>query len=205
MQVQRIMVLGHSYIWRLDEYVQVSDDPRVTRKFNLKGMDTDVYMYGVEGRKVYTMMRYDLHEIKAFQPHILLLQIGSNNLSDKKRPYTRLETGESKLEQAVVDIHNKFPSIKHKTVCGPFPRTMHYPNFPDFNNKNIQLLTQYLSVVIPSLPFASFWKHSELNYETAKLELYLPDHVHLNDTGNCRLYRNYRGAMINAIKGSRIN
>ena len=78
------MVLGHSYIWRLEEYVQLSDDPRVTRKFNLKGMDTDVYMYGVEGRKVYTMMRYDLHEIKAFQPPILLLQIGSNNLSDKK-------------------------------------------------------------------------------------------------------------------------
>ena len=128
-----------------------------------------------------------------------MLQIGSYYLSDRQRPFMRPGTVGSKIEQAVVDILIKFPSIKHITVREPFPRPMRYPNFPDFN-KNIQLLTQYLSLVIPSLPFASFWKHSELNYETSKLELHLPDHVHLNDTGNWRLYRNYMDDMINVIR-----
>ena len=70
-------------------------------------------------------------------------------------------------------------------------------HIPDYNVK-VDVLNQYLQVVLEPLVYADFWYHRGLR--NPSIPVLCRDGVHLNDHGNYTLYRSYRGAILFALQ-----
>ena len=66
----------------------------------------------------------------------------------------------------------------------------------DFNRK-VDILNQYLQVVLEPLDFAFLFKHR--GWHNPSAEILLKDSVHLNFKGQYLLYRSYRGAILHSL------
>ena len=76
----RVLILGHS-IRRLHEFVRLPTnslrgDFDITTPMNLR-------WHGVGGRNVDKVIRYDLEIVRQFSPGIVILQLGTNDISDR--------------------------------------------------------------------------------------------------------------------------
>ena len=88
-------------------------------------------------------------------------------------------------------------SVKVLGVCHVIPRGASFPDADQFA-RMAAVLNYYVSVVLETLPSVFCWTHRDF---TSPLEdLYLPDGVHLNPTGQYLLYRSYRGAILHALR-----
>ena len=74
------LILGHSFVRRLRHDLETSFDSRANISFNLLGT-ASVYMHGVGGRTVPNLRAFDLHEVKRLSPDIVILELGTNDLS----------------------------------------------------------------------------------------------------------------------------
>ena len=75
----RVLILGHSFIRRLHEFVRLPalrEDFDVTTPMNLR-------WHGIGGRTVAKVIRYDLEIVRQFSPDIVILQLGTNDISDR--------------------------------------------------------------------------------------------------------------------------
>lgn len=75
----RVLVLGHSFVWRLENFIRRSTHPCVEPDFALP-QPTSIHFHGIGGRTVHFLQCYDLAVVRTFQPTILILEIGSNDL-----------------------------------------------------------------------------------------------------------------------------
>ena len=76
----RSLVLGHSFVRRVLEFIdlrQANDNYR--RDLNLSEV-CDVEVFGIGGRMVDKMIRFDLEFIKRNAPNVVVLELGSNNI-----------------------------------------------------------------------------------------------------------------------------
>ena len=76
----KVLILGHSFVRRFKRDLNHYFDPRARRDFNLTGT-ASVCLHGVGGRTVDKLQRFDLNFVKETCPEILILEIGSNDLS----------------------------------------------------------------------------------------------------------------------------
>ena len=180
----------------MEEYIKSSMDERVNMRFNLSDINSDVRFKGTGGRTVGALIEQDLKAVRDFMPDIVLLQIGSNDLADKKHPERRPETVGSLIEELVCQLHQSL-NVCHVVVGEAMPRQKHYHQFPYFN-QNIDILNRYLSVVLEPIPYVTFWRHKCV--KDSKLKLYKRDQIHMNELGNFKLYKSFRGALIQALK-----
>ena len=82
-------------------------------------------------------------------------------------------------------------------VCQFIHRSNTPTHIPDYDAK-VDVLNQYLQVVLEPLVYADFWYHRGLR--NPSIPVLCRDGVHLNDHGNYTLYRSYRGAILFALK-----
>ena len=73
-----ILILGHSFIRRLDNFVAAN--PNLNHQFLLNNFATFKWR-GVGGRTVAKTLQYDLPVVASFTPDIVILQLGTNDLS----------------------------------------------------------------------------------------------------------------------------
>ena len=72
------LVLGHSFVRRFKAFVN-----RTKSSWNLNLDDTcRVFLSGIGGRTVDTLMQFDLAKLQVLQPNVVVLEIGSNDLCD---------------------------------------------------------------------------------------------------------------------------
>ena len=76
-----VLILGHSFIRRLHELVRLPtnalrEDFDIANPMNLR-------WHGVGGRTVAKVIRYDLEIVRQFSPDIVILQLGTNDISDR--------------------------------------------------------------------------------------------------------------------------
>lgn len=71
----RALVLGHSFIRRLRDWMRVNG--REMRHGNL-----DVHLHGVGGRTVPQVYHLDLQLVERISPDVILLQLGGNDIND---------------------------------------------------------------------------------------------------------------------------
>ena len=183
----RVLILGHSFIRRLHEFVRLPtnalrEDFDITTPMNLR-------WHGVGGRTVAKVIRYDLEIVRQFSPDIVILQLGTNDISD--RSIRSALTVGSQLEDLTRQLHEQF-GVTVVCVCQTILREN--PHL----NKRIRTLTAYLRVVLQPLPFAFYWRHRGFWRTTQSFLLY--DGVHLNQRGQFKLYRSLRGALIQSLK-----
>ena len=75
-----VLILGHSFVRRLCHDLETGFDQREDVNFNLEGTAT-VFMHGVGGRTVPKLRKFDLHVVKRLSPDIIILEIGTNDLT----------------------------------------------------------------------------------------------------------------------------
>ena len=93
-------------------------------------------------------------------------------------------------------LHAQY-GVKFIVVCQTINRAL-CPRRNQSYNDRVALLNQYLSVVLETLPFATFWCHKGLR--KPNVPILCKDGIHPNHKGQYALYRSYRGAILCALR-----
>ena len=186
MAKQRVLIIGHSFVHRLQAFVQKR---RHTECLSSLNSNAEVIFHGIESRTISKFREYDPDVVKEIAPDIIILELGSNDLV-KLPP----QTVSSELESLVQDLHNTF-SIKFVVVSQVLRR--YTKDSVDFNCK-VGKLHQCLKVVLERRPYCYYWRHS--GFWNCNPNLYLSDGVHLNSLGNYKFMRRIGGAILKALK-----
>lgn len=110
----KCLVLGHSFVRRLSEDLDKDFDPRAKKNYDLNHLV--VRMKGVGGRTILKVRQHDLPTVHRFQPDILILELGTNDLMLTNRP----EVIGSQLEELISELRIKF-SVHVIGVCKVIP------------------------------------------------------------------------------------
>ena len=104
----KVLILGHSFIRRLGQFIATR--PRLNHHFLLNEVATFKW-HDIGGRTVWKTMELDLHVVASFSPDIVILQLGTNDLS-RLDP---LVVGSS-IEELVRILYDKY-DVKVVCVC----------------------------------------------------------------------------------------
>ena len=116
-------------------------------------------------------------------PDIVILKLGTNDLTQ----LSALATGST-----INDLANLLYESYHvQKIC--VCQTLYRENAPLFN-KQVNILTKYLKVVLEPFPYVLYWKH--MAFWNCKSGFYHRDGIHLNILGQYKLYRSLRGAIL---------
>ena len=187
--VPKALILGHSFVRRLRRDLELGFDSRAAYDFRLRGT-ASVHLHGVGGRTVQTLQEDDLHVVRDLAPDIVILEIGTNDLT-----HTPPEIVGSNIDDLVRLLVRDF-AVRAVGVCGVIPRgisVLHALSFWE----SASVLNQYVGVVLDDLSNVFCWSHAEFN--SPRKDLYRRDGVHVNPTGQSLLYRSYRGAILTAV------
>ena len=187
--VPKVLILGHSFVKRLQSDLKTTFDARAVSNFRLEGTAT-VNLFGVGGRTVEKLRRYDLHAVRRLAPDVVILEVGTNDLSD-----VRPEVVGSSIEELVSSLLDDF-SVTVVGVCHVIPRCVSFPDWEDFLQR-AEILNNYVRVVLEPFPNAFCWTHKD--FSSPLKDLYSEDGVHVNSCGQYFLYRSYRGAILKAL------
>ena len=77
--VPKVLILGHSFMKRLQSDLKTTFDARTVSNFRLEGTAT-VNLFGVGGRTVEKLLRYDLHVVRRLAPDVVILEVGANDI-----------------------------------------------------------------------------------------------------------------------------
>ena len=95
------LILGHSFVRRLHTVLTEHHDRRATHNMNLP--HENISFLGIGGRTVSKMLSFDLDKIKAFQPRVIILELGTNDLCVVGQ---RPESVGSDIEHLVQVLHD---------------------------------------------------------------------------------------------------
>ena len=108
MSVTRVLILGHSFIRRLREYIGRNADLDA----NLHILESiELKWHGVGGRTVLKTVQFDLSVVERFMPDIVILQLGTNDLSHL--PAVNVGSAIEDLTRSLHDLLN----VKCVCVC----------------------------------------------------------------------------------------
>ena len=187
--VPKVLILGHSFVKRLQSDLQATFDACADSNFHLEGTAT-VHLFGVGGRTVEKLRRCDLHMVRRLAPDIVILEVGTNDLWD-----VRQEVVGSSIEELVALLLHAF-SVCVVRVCHVIPHGVSFTNWEEFFQR-AEILKNYVCVVLEPFPKAFCWTHKD--FSSPHKDFYLADGVHVNSLGQYFLYRSYRGAILKAL------
>ena len=185
----KVLILGHSFVKRLKGDLEAGFDSRVDRNFNLRG-SAFVHMFGVGGRTVSKLRNHDLHVLTRLAPDVVILEIGTNDLSQLGP-----EVVASEIEDFVSMLRKKF-SVRVIGVCQVIPRGESYAGFQSFNSK-VPVLNQCVCALLEHIDNVFCWYHKGFSNPLSGPILH--DGVHLDPRGQYYLYRSYRGIPLSQV------
>lgn len=189
-KVPTVLIFGHSFVKRMQHDLLSQFDQRADKNFKLQGT-ASVYLHGVGGRTVAKLRSFDLHVVEHIAPEVVILEIGTNDLVN-----TGPEVVGSNMESLVCLLLDSY-FVRVIGVCHVIPHGVSHIDSSRFA-QHVEILKQYLSVVLESLPNVFCWLHKAFSHPAK--DLYLADGVHVNPAGQYHLYRSYRGAIFQALK-----
>ena len=110
-----VLVLGHSFVRRLKSDLKFQLDSRMSPSFKLD-RTARVYMHGIGGRTVTKLRKYDFGVVARLSPDIVILEIGTNDLS-----FLPPEVVGSEIEELVSQLQQAY-RVKVVCVCLITPR-----------------------------------------------------------------------------------
>jgi len=150
----KIHVFGHSFGRRLPDDLKVPFDDRACRDFHLQGT-AKVRLYGVGGLTVSKLRQRDLSVVSSFAPDIVILEIGTNDLT-----VDQPEVVGSAIEE-LVHFLKEVLSIRERrfltnlSLCLTSIFEWYYPLFRTFFAGNIEVFTALLDLLTNLMGFMS--------------------------------------------------
>jgi lysophospholipase L1-like esterase len=182
----RVLILGHSFVRRLREFI-TQHDPEYDLTLGLEHIT--VRWHGVGGRTIAKLNAFDLTVVEDFKPDIVFLQIGSNDLT--QRNMSHISVG-SRLEEFVRQLHDE-QGVKIIIVGQTIQRA-----YPVSFNAKVSLLARYMKTVLEPLSYTIYWSHR--GFWRPRGPFLSFDGVHLNREGQHKFYRSVRGAVLRAVR-----
>jgi lysophospholipase L1-like esterase len=195
----RIQLFGHSFVTRLKSFIPTND--KFNYKLNLH-QPALVQYSGYSGANI-AKLRDNLETIEDFQPHIVIVVIGTNDLYDNSN------TPQS-VTQQIMDLVDSLLfryDVQKVIICPvlhriePTVRTrwpVHVPSFNRRVDETNTLLQQACTQCTHER--AIFWRFKGFWSEEAKSQVFAADGVHLSNRGQIRFYQNLRGAVVSLLK-----
>lgn len=177
-----VLILGHSFVKRLFLDIKNQSHHSFSLDFNLKDR-ASVRVHGVGGRTVPKLWKHDLLYVSRLHPDIVILEIGTNDLSVEDPNVVA-----ASIEVLVRYLHDSF-GVKIVGFCLVIPRR----SSTDFNAK-VTVFNQLVHSLLEPIPYVFSWFHKRVSSK-----FLLRDGVHLNHSGQLRLYRSYRGALLKSL------
>ena len=146
-----VLILGHSFGWRLSSDLRSNFDALAAEHFNLLG-DATIHLHGMGGRTVKKLRLYDLGVVSALKPDVIILEIGTNDLV-ANRP----EVVGSEIHDLVQLLLQSY-SVRVIGVCDVIPRVR-----GPFFNVAAPILNQYLTDVLELCPNVFPWCHTRFS------------------------------------------
>ena len=134
----KVLIMGHSFVKRFHYFLNQRRDKRTLANLNLSSIE--ICFSGIGVRTVAKLRSFDLGRVRAFQPHV--------------------ETIGSNIEDFVRMLHGQF-NVKFVVICQILNRATAPSQHLDFN-LGVQVLNNYLKVVLEPLSYAEFWNHKGL-------------------------------------------
>ena len=182
----RILILGHSFIRRLHFFLRQNFNEVFARNLHIDG-DLSIKWHGIAGRTISEVIRHDLGIVEKVAPEIVVIQLGSNELSS----LSAVETG-SALEDLSRLLHESYGVQR---VC--VSQTIFRSNAPLFT-RQVKLLTKYLKVVLEPIPYVLYRRHR--GFWNCKSRFLSRDGVHVNHFGQYKSFRSLRGAVLQCLQ-----
>jgi len=184
----RVVLLCHSYVRRLDEYMQ-----RIPCRRNLGFANVDVTVHcvawgGGTARHGRRCMAHLLPDVVALNPHIIFVNLGENDLPHESP---------SSLCNLYCDLLRRLYTVCPVIIVGqllPFPRCP--------RNHPLVAATNERLAHVPRHP-GFFWRHRCGFFQPSSARLFLPDRIHLNNTGMARYWASVRTAVGQALQQRR--
>ena len=138
----RVLILGHSFFRRLHEFVRMPTNA-LQEDFDITPMN--LRWHGIGELTMAKVIRYYLEIVRQFSPDIVILQLGTNDISD--RSIRSVLTVGSQLEDLTKLLHDQF-GVTVVCVCQTMLRENAHLNV------RIRTLKDCLCIVLQPLPFA---------------------------------------------------
>ena len=110
------LIFGHSFVRRLKTDQKRHFDLRAIENFGLEGTAV-VHMHGVGGRTVKKLRQHDIHILSRLQPDIVILDIGTNDLSNTDPVLVGSEIEEF-VQSLLIQYKVKVVELCHVTARG---------------------------------------------------------------------------------------
>lgn len=184
----RCYIIGSSHITRLDKYIDK------TERDGFKLNNYVVQLQGINGGFVNSIYRY-LLDIQSFQPDIVFLQIGSNDIGDGNNSVSNVLVAIELLIELLLSFKVKivfFGLVPYRTRV--LPRrglTLH-----QYNARVYSLNYRFYNIVCKFTSNVVHWIHRGIQFPN--VNILNTDGVHLNKEGNKRLFMSIRGALLYA-------
>ena len=79
MAPKRILILGHSFIHRLESFLIGNFNATIAKTLTISG-DLLFKWHGIGGRTVEKTPQHDLDIVRSFAPNVVVIQLGTNDL-----------------------------------------------------------------------------------------------------------------------------
>lgn len=183
----RVLILGSSHVHHLNNAMYNPRKHRIQPSFNL--YDVDVRFWGIPGMRARDLNRHSW-VVTTFQPHVVYLQIGGNDLDDGIGPEVVGDMVVSFAEWMI-----KSAGVVSVVVGEFFPRLITRNVEVTSYNVRVSTVNDYVETCLESCPSCMLWRHKRM-FPPVDILLKTRDGVHLNDVGNERWFKSIRGALI---------
>ena len=191
----KILVVGNSYIYWLDSFVETTHPSSGFADLTVDGSQCEFSFHGVCDATVDTFLAEDMFaRILAARPNIVCLFLGENDLDCQAA---------STPVMIALDIHrlsSRLLASGVQCVCVGQACCRHRWQTCDYavGASLVQELNMYLKAFSGDMEGVFFWRHKRL-YSSIRT-VFDRDGVRFSDEGNNRFFRSVRGAIMAAVR-----
>ena len=190
----KVLYYGHSFVAHLQDYMATL--PCYMGNFGLHFDEASVSYKSLSGASVDRLMkRSKVNQINRMQPEIVVLEVGTNDLSEYENTAGQVHDKVLQLVRDILDCRVRHVIVSQVLLRGERGLV---GKDTDFENK-VYDYNHRMEASLQLLPRTTFWHHRNL-WRDIESHVEDGDGTHLNDIGHKKLYRSLKGGLKSTIR-----